>query len=64
MEDVSADDLLLYQRLRLARRHCLKIEKDYERAQRRMTKANRRLSTLLDECEARGLYPYDLRALD
>lgn len=58
------DDLAILHRLRLARRNCMKREKEYHRAMRRMIKARRKLDTLLDECEAHYRDSLDPKALE
>lgn len=58
------EDAAALQRLRLARRNAKRRGNEWERAQRRMMKANRKLFEAIDVVKARGLDQLDPRSLD
>ena len=63
-DDISPDDLAALQQLRLARRRSKRMEKEYERANRKMIKAQNKLFERLAFVQARGLDTNDPISLD
>lgn len=58
------DDLKALQRLRLARRNWTKRDKELDRAEQRMMKANGKLYRAMDAVEGQGLSLDDPRSWD